>query len=247
MNLLIICLLTAVAIGLLVYLYPFWKKPSDAHYKGFGIRVPQQYELHGIDVSKYQERINWPSVAAMEHQNKQLKFAFIKATQGIAGIDPYFKVNWLEAKEVGMIRGAYMYFHPAQSAMLQAKLFTSMVGDLAPGDFHPVVDIECEGSMGCEKIQASLQACLNQLEQHYGVKPIIYTNPSYYKDYLKDKFNDYPLWVSHYGPLDKPRVIRDWHFWQHSEKGNVQGISGDVDFNVFKGTMDELRQFCIKP
>ncbi|MBU3677850.1 MAG: glycoside hydrolase family 25 protein, partial [Chitinophagaceae bacterium] len=138
-------------------------------------------------------------------------------------------------------------FHPKQSPELQAAFFAEMVGYLAPGDFHPVVDIECEGDIGCERVQQSLKLCLDHLEHRYGVKPIIYTNADYYKNYIKEPFNDYPLWVAHYGPLDKPTVMRNWHFWQHSERGYVNGIHDKVDFNVFQGSMDELRQYCIKP
>lgn len=235
------------ALILIFITYPYWTKPDNSNYKGFGIPIPKPYQIHGIDVSRYQGNINWPMVADMKHDNTQLQFAFIKATQGLTLPDPYFKRNWEEAKKAGMIRGAYMYFHPKQSPELQAAFFAQMVGHLAPGDFHPVVDIECEGEIGCERVQRSLKLCLDHLEHRYGVKPIIYTNASYYKDYLKDNFNAYPLWVSHYGPIDKPRVIRDWHFWQHNDHGFVDGIKHHVDFNVFQGSMDELRQYCIKP
>jgi lysozyme len=85
------------------------------------------------------------------------------------------------------------------------------------------------------------------LEHRYGVKPIIYTYADYYKNYLKDKFNDYPLWVAHYHGGEAPRTMRDWHFWQHSDKGTVDGIKHRVDFNVFNGTMDDLRKYCIRP
>ena len=145
------------------------------------------------------------------------------------------------------MRGAYFYFHPSSSPEAQAQLFTTMVGDLSYGDFRPVVDIECEGHIGCEKIQRSLQVCLDHLEHRYGVKPIIYTNADYYKNYLKDKFNDYPLWVAHYHGGETPHIERDWHFWQHSDRGTVDGINHRVDFNVFNGTMDDLRKYCIRP
>ena len=247
MNLLLFFLFGIAGLVVVFLTYPYWRKPASSDYSGFGIRIPGKYTIHGIDVSRYQGNINWPMVAAMEHQNKQLKFAFIKASQGIALPDPYFKRNWKEAKAAGLMRGAYFYFHPSSSPEAQAQLFTTMVGDLSYGDFRPVVDIECEGHIGCEKIQQNLQVCLDHLEHRYGVKPIIYTNADYYKNYLKDKFNDYPLWVAHYHGGETPHIERDWHFWQHSDRGTVDGIKHRVDFNVFNGTMDDLRKYCIRP
>ncbi|HCU4420373.1 TPA: hypothetical protein OUU75_003820, partial [Escherichia coli] len=34
-----------------------------------------------------------------------------------------------------------------------------------------------------------------------------------------------------------------WRFWQHSDRGQVDGINGPVDFNVFNGTEEELQGF----
>ena len=34
-----------------------------------------------------------------------------------------------------------------------------------------------------------------------------------------------------------------WRFWQHSDRGQVDGINGPVDFNVFNGTVEELQGF----
>ena len=79
MNLLLLLLFGITALVVLFLTYPYWRKPASSDYSGFGIRIPSKYTIHGIDVSRYQGTINWPMVAAMEHQNKQLKFAFIKA------------------------------------------------------------------------------------------------------------------------------------------------------------------------
>jgi lysozyme len=40
--------------------------------------------------------------------------------------------------------------------------------------------------------------------------------------------------------------MNDWHFWQHSDRGRVNGIRGTVDFNVFKGELDDLKELCKK-
>ena len=58
--------------------------------KSFAIRIPASYTIHGIDVSRWQERIDWQRVAKMRDNGIRLQFAFIKATEGEKLVDPYF-------------------------------------------------------------------------------------------------------------------------------------------------------------
>src|SRR3546814_20329076 len=81
---------------------------DDYHYKhidSFGIHIPTRYEIHGIDVSRYQGRIDWEKVAAMESDGIRISFAYIKATEGMMLIDHRFKRNWRESREPGILRG----------------------------------------------------------------------------------------------------------------------------------------------
>jgi lysozyme len=68
----------------------------------------------------------------------------------------------------------------------------------------------------------------------------------FYKNYLGQEFDDYPLWVAHYYEQRQPRINRDWSFWQHSDKGSVNGIISKVDFNVFAGDSLAFRELLIK-
>ena len=86
---------------------------------------------------------------------------------------------------------------------------------------------------------------LDTVEAYYGIKPIIYTNADFYRQHLLGHFDNYPLWVAHYLQPNKPRISRDWSFWQHSEKGRVNGISSRVDFNVFNGDSTEFRSLLV--
>src|SRR5688572_22629007 len=92
-------------------------------YEEFGIPIPAAYEIHGIDVSRYQQRISWESVKAMQVNEIKLSFAFIKATEGAGNVDPYFKRNWRKAKEAGIIRGAYHFFIASKDGTKQAQNF----------------------------------------------------------------------------------------------------------------------------
>lgn len=67
--------------------------------KSFAIRIPASYTIHGIDVSRWQERIDWQRVAKMRDNGIRLQFAFIKATEGEKLVDPYFSRNWQLSRE----------------------------------------------------------------------------------------------------------------------------------------------------
>ena len=84
------------------------------------------------------------------------------------------------------------------------------------------------------------------MEAYYKVKPIIYTNVDFYENFLSDSFDNYPLWIAHYLVQDKPRIKRNWMFWQHNERGHVNGIDAFVDFNVFNGDSTAFSQLLLK-
>jgi lysozyme len=216
--------------------------------KIFGIRMPAGYELHGIDVSRYQKTIDWEYLASFTGKNNDVKisFAFIKATEGRSMQDPLFKSNWENIGKTGIIRGAYHYFVPARSASEQAKNFIDNV-ELVKGDLPPVLDIEKLGNSGAAKLRENIKIWLNEVEKHYGVKPIIYSYIDFYEKYLivdKD-LRKYPLWVAHYNKK-KIEFEESWLFWQHSDSGRIPGINEKVDFNVFNGNMDKLKSLCKK-
>src|SRR6218665_978724 len=79
-------------------------------YSAFGIDIPVNYEIHGIDVSHHQDVIDWSEVKSMNIEDMRLGFAFIKATEGLINVDRMFKRNWYKAGEEGMTRGAYHFF-----------------------------------------------------------------------------------------------------------------------------------------
>src|SRR5262245_44429655 len=79
----------------LILSYDWWmnRKSRFVRYPAFGISIPENYLIHGIDVSKYQETISWDAVKEMKVKDVQLGFVFIKATEGIINTDPQFKRN----------------------------------------------------------------------------------------------------------------------------------------------------------
>jgi lysozyme len=238
-------LVVLAVIGYLLYKNASIQRARFVRYPAFGIDIPDSYAIHGIDVSKYQSFIDWPSVKEMKVNDVHISFAFIKATEGLGNVDKQFKRNWKKAAEAGVIRGAYHFFLATKSGKVQAKNFISHV-ELKPGDLPPVLDIEQLYGVKPEKMRKEVQDWLTVVEDYYKVKPIVYTYVNFYSRFMQGQFDEYPLWAAHYLEKDKPRINRDWVFWQHNERGRVNGITKPVDFNVFNGDSRDFEKLLVK-
>lgn len=240
-------LLVAVIVTLvwMIYSRQSYRKAKFTRYPEFGIDMPENYSIHGIDVSKYQSTIAWEEVKAMKVRNIQLGFAFIKATEGIGNTDPQFRRNWKRSKDAGICRGAYHFFIASKDGRMQAEHFIKKV-ELETGDLPPVLDIEQLNGTSSEQLRKEARRWLETAEAYYQVKPIIYTNVDFYKRNLGSEFDGYPLWVAHYYQREQPRIDRGWIFWQHSDEGSVNGIISKVDFNVYNGDSLTFRQLLVR-
>lgn len=222
------------------------QNPNYRTYKSYAIAIPKGYSVHGIDVSSYQGKIDWKKVKAMKEDDVQVTFAFIKATEGISSVDPYFQRNWREAPKAGIICGAYHYFIPKKSGRWQARFFLQTVR-FEEGDLPPVVDIEQLSGVPADKMRTELQEFLSCVEQKTKVRPIIYSGLVFYREYLRGHFDSYPLWIAHYYQAElKAGEGTPWFFWQHSDRSHITGINHAVDFNAFKGDSLTFRQLLIR-
>jgi lysozyme len=211
----------------------------------YGIKIPTLYSVHGIDVSRYQQKIDWRKVKEMKSDGIDLSFVYIKATEGLDSKDPNFDSNWKESKRNGLLRGAYHYFKPKKSGKAQAEFFLSSVSH-QPGDLPPCIDVEEKGQMKLRPFQKNLSEFMRIVEMRTGVKPIIYTSSRFYQDFLKNGFGAYPCWIANY---HQPKLLlgkEKWAMWQHSDAARVDGIKGRVDFNTFNGSLAQLKNLCIK-
>lgn len=201
----------------------------------------------GIDVSRYQENIDWNRARAAE-----IKFVFVRALNGNFA-DSAFPGHWSGAKSVGMLRGVYLYyregsgFDPKTQARKLHELVAS-TGDM--GELPPALDIE---ELNNPSLTASkIKVCLEELERLFGRKPIVYTRATVWNPKIGKVTwaGQYPLWVAHYtvaGWSDNhlqrilatqptlPSPWTNWHIWQISDKcpANNYGVSGNtVDLDV---------------
>jgi lysozyme len=199
--------------------------------------------VDGIDVSRWQENIDWPSVAAAG-----TKFAFTRAAYGSTK-DTYFDGNWAGMAENGILRGAYQWFLPDEDPIAQAQFLLDVMGPLGPNDLPPVVDVEDTGGQPASTIIDKLSQWLQHVENAIGRKPIIYTGKYFWQDYVagSNAFVGYPLWIPNYSQ-DCPDLPNetwpDWKFFQYTSTGSVPGVVGNVDRDLFNGTYEDLLAFA---
>ena len=215
---------------------------------GFDADLPQptDYPIQGIDVSKYQGDIDWDAV-----KNSGVKFVWIKATEGGDHLDERFQANWAAAKQVGIPRGAYHFVYWCRPASEEVAWFEQNVpveNDALP----PVLDVEsdsesktCHRHLEQQQTIADMKLMLEEMERHFGKRPVIYTSVDFYEAILSDgAFSDYPMWVR--STRHHPSVrygSRPWRFWQYQADGSSPGIVGHVDRNVYYGTQQQWEAF----
>ena len=127
----------------------------------------------GIDVSKWQETIDWPTVAT------QVDFAIIKATESQSMIDPAFATNRANAAAAGVRIGMYHVASPSASladARAEANHFLQVAAPGA-GNLIPALDIEINRVpdwMTSTQLEAWARAWLNHVSDKLGVRPMVY-------------------------------------------------------------------------
>lgn len=197
--------------------------------------VNEEKSIIGVDVSSYQADID---MNELEAQN--IEFIYIKASEGSKTKDQRFGENWENAKKAGLLSGAYHFFSYDSAGITQAENFIEAVGPDMEGRLLPAVDVEYYGDKeqnppAKEDVVRELRIYLERVEKEYGVKPLIYTRPDIYENYLKGEFDEYKKWISSlYQPLNWI-YEDDWYIWQYLNRGELRGYTGGekyIDLNV---------------
>ncbi|MEL7061697.1 MAG: GH25 family lysozyme, partial [Acidobacteriota bacterium] len=198
----------------------------------------------GIDVSWHSGKVDWGTVMA-----GGATFAVVKATEGVDALDAQFAVNWQALGEMRIVRGAYHFYVTEDDPAEQARFFIDTV-DLAPGDLVPIVDIESIGRGTQPGLADRLRIFLDLLEDHYGVRPTIYTSPNFWDRHLGPGFGDHPLWIAQYG-VAIPRLPSGWtawHLWQWRGDDHVDGVPKGADRSRINPDPDlDLTRLLVPP
>lgn len=188
-------------------------------------------DYNGIDVSKFQGKINWQKVAT----DKKIQFVYIKATEGSTKVDNMYSTNIRNARNAGLRVGSYHYFLGWRTAKEQFANFKKNV-DKDMQDLIPMVDVEENGNskVSTAQLRSRLDEFMQLVKDEYGVYPLLYSQYKFYNDRLAPDFNRYYILIARYGK-NKPVLKGNgkYNIWQFSESGHVSGIKGTVDLDRF--------------
>lgn len=209
------------------------------------IKEAKDYPIQGFDISHHQGHVNWDKIPLHEYQ-----FVFLKATQGQSFKDPRFREHWKNARAHGLRVGAYHFYDLCQDGRSQAQHFIATVPKTLDA-LPPVIDLEydsnCINTYTQEQLLHEIQIMHDALSQHYQKSPIFYTSKAFYHIVLTGHFPKTPLWIRDYQGTPLLKDGRAWLFWQYTQTGQIHGIDGAVDRNVFSGHALDWYHFVHQP
>ena len=186
----------------------------------------QRGEAYGIDVSVHQGEVDWPKVAADD-----VRFAYLKATEGGDLVDRTFERSWTDARRAGLRVGAYHFFTLCRPAADQAANFLRVAPPLA-GALPPAVDLEiggnCRGRPSRDHVASELDRFLSEVEAAWRTRVLIYTDDRFEHLYPVRERLGRDLWTRRF--LLRPS--QRWTVWQLHGLARVDGVGGPVDLNV---------------
>lgn len=201
---------------------------------GWAGEPPYRY----IDVSRYQGEIDWAQVAAAGYKGAMLKTVstnhkLSKRADGLY-IDPTFETNYRNAKAAGLDVGVYYYTYATSEAMADAEL--ALVRQAAYGKeitMPLAVDVEENKLKPMTTLDlTNLTAYALEQVEKMGFYAQLYTYTGYkYELDMARLSSRWDVWLADYTGKT-PKVDFKYTAHQHTSKGSVPGISGNVDLNV---------------
>jgi GH25 family lysozyme M1 (1,4-beta-N-acetylmuramidase) len=220
------------------------------------VLTPEQYKIVGVDISHHDRAIDFPKLKAAG-----VRFVYAKATQGAVAKDPQFGAFSKSAVAAGIDVGAYHFFDFCAPAARQFQNIRAGVPrdqkllplaiDVEWNIVGPTVERKPTDCGSITNLRAQLLALLSQVEDYYGIRPIIYTATAFNRAYqLFDvSFQKYPVWLADLSNKAKgangPSNLagNPWTIWQ-SAIVELQGYPGQkFDKNFFFGNEQDYQAF----
>ncbi len=240
-------------------LYGPFRYPNDALYDAIEKKARTD-AIFGVDISHYTSS-DFPFSSL---RRKQVKFAYLKATQGTGFKDSKFAAFWSQLDKLPkphqVHRGAYHFLSAQKDAAAQAATYLQFLaahGGLKKTDMPPVMDLEWDKpnvngkdrweDKTPDQIVAATRTWLEAVEKSTGRKPMIYTSLAWWRarvgaDRLRE-FASYPLWIADYSRTARATEAVKMPagaalaLWQYTESATMAaGFEGEFDSNIFKGT-----------
>lgn len=192
-------------------------------------------EIKGIDVSAWQGKIDWKTVA-----DYGMDFVIIRITEAGNVVDSQFENNLAGCNKYNIPVGVYKYSYAMTIAEIQSearKVVSTLNGRKI--QFPVFLDLECNNqrTLGFESIHKMADA-FREIVEAAGYKFAIYCNVDWYTNMICSHLKKYDFWIARYPANDdgwlQERLRPDFGVgWQYSSKAKIPGISGTVDRNVF--------------
>ncbi len=196
--------------------------------------------IKGVDVSKYQENVDWEKVAADGVEFAMIRLGFRgMGTNGTCELDPYFKKNIEDAKAAGLDVG--VYFFTQATTVEEAKEEARFVIDSLKGyditwpvvfDTEEITSYKAAraNALSRETRTACAKAFLEEIKAA-GYIPMLYANTRWSILRLDlAELSEYEFWYAYYG--DEIYYPYKFSMWQYTSTGSVDGIKGSADLNI---------------
>lgn len=195
----------------------------------------------GIDVSRYQEKIDWQEVAEDDVEYAFIRLGIRGYTEGEIKEDDTFEYNINGALDNGIEAGVY-FFTQATSVEEAEEEAQYVLDAIEPYDVtYPVVlDVEAVNSENArtaeltkeERTEYCIAFC--EMIKQAGYTPMIYGNLKTFMLLLDmEQLEAYDKWFAYYDTeLYFPYNVR---VWQYTDTGTIEGIDTDVDINICFG------------
>lgn len=192
-------------------------------------------EIKGIDVSAWQGKIDWKTVA-----DYGMGFAILRITEAGNVVDSQFENNLAGCNKYNIPVGVYKYSYAMTIAEIQRearKVVSTLNGRRIR--FPVFLDLEYNNqrSLGSESVHKMADA-FREIVEAAGYKFAIYCNVDWYENVICSHLKKYDFWIARYPANDdgwlQERLRPDFGVgWQYSSKAKIPGINGTVDRNVF--------------
>lgn len=203
--------------------------------------------MDGIDVSKHnivnKGPIDWNAVKADGIDFAIARIGYRGYDGGKISADGYFDENVQGALNAGLDVGAYFFTQAitVQEAIEEANYCISCLKpyNIKLPVYFDVEKTENAGANGrlnrsglsIAQRTAIAEAFCETIEAA-GYDAGIYSSKNYYLTYLDPDYlsTKYHMWLANYASVTYYKG--DYHIWQYSDGGTVNGITGNVDMNV---------------
>jgi len=204
-----------------------------------------KYYVKGIDVSHHNPILNWDNV-----MEQNISFAYLKSTEGNSHKDRNYIYNYDLARKSNIRVGSYHFYTFGLSGKEQAQHFLN-TARFNKGDLFPAIDVEHSPINLYNKdkdyikiVIEELKLLENELYEHFGIHPVLYTNKDCYKLYIKGHFPENIIWMCDLHNEPSADIV-NWRIWQFSHKGELPGIDGNIDLNYYRYTFEDFKELLL--